>query len=171
MTKLTRHLLRTLPAALPLLMISHVAQAVMPPYYEARAALGRLEAADEQRRHASDAVVLRVKQVRLAEPDERGCPSYLPWTLDAEVVKVLRGRLKPGMVIQLQHTWERYMCPGPVREPLPILTVGQETEAFLHCTDAAVCTLAAGPMSFVGTEAFTKEWDRRKDDVQHFNRP
>lgn len=164
--KLLRRFFTGLLLAAPVLT-----HAVMPPYYEARAALERIESAHQQRTRAQHVVVLRLRQVHSAIPRALGCPTRDHWELEAEVVQVLRGELKPGALLKVEHTWEHYDCPGPVREATPELTVGQQTEAYLNCPTEGLCTLAAGAMSFVSTDAFAQEWVQRKATLSSFTKP
>lgn len=157
-------------AALTLLVASHGAWAVMPPYYEARAAMGRIDAAEQQRAQASDVVQLRVEQVQVESEERNRCPSLDRWRVKAQVLGVTRGALTPGVSVQLHYTQERYQCPGPVHEGMPTLQKTQMLDAYLNCQDA-VCELAAGGFSFQSEAQFQQGRDARQADLKRWPTP
>lgn len=145
-----------------LVVASPAGLAVMPPDAEARSALQRMENSAQQRAQASDVLLLRVLQVHSSRPQAIGCPAREMWELEAEVIQVMRGQLQQGMTVHVRHVWQHFDCPGPIREAIPALAPGMETEAFLACDERGSCTPAADAMSFMSATEFTRVWGRRK---------
>lgn len=140
--------------------------AVMPPHAEARAAVRRIEAAEKSRTQAQDIVQLKIIRLDISEKDFPGCPSLQRWDMEAQVVNVTEGKLKAGETIRLSYVWERYECPGPVRERIPILSAGMETAAYLNCQPEGLCVPAASEMSYMSSDEFAKELQKRRGYLQ-----
>lgn len=156
------------PVTLLLMALADPVLAVMPPHTEARAASRRIEEAERNRAQALDVVRLRITHLVITEEASDRCPGMQKWDMEAQVASVSRGQLQVGAVIRLQQTWERYDCPGQVREPIPSLSKDIETEAFLNCQANATCVPAAGPMSFMSRDEFANELDRRRRVAQSY---
>lgn len=156
------------PVTMLLMALADPVPAVMPPHNEARAALRRIEEAEKSRAQAPDVLRLKITRLVITEEAFDRCPSLQKWDMEAQVVSISRGQLQVGAMVHLHHTWERYDCPGPVREPIPSLSADKETEAFLNCQANAICTPAAGAMSFMPSHEFENELDRRRRVVQSY---
>lgn len=149
-------------------LFSELSLAVLPPQYESRNALGRIETAAQQRSDAPVVARLKVLKTKVKTAENNRCPSQETWKVKAEVLSVTRGPLKADQTITLNYTRTLYYCPGPIREEVPALDKGAEVEAYLAC-DGKKCEPAAGAMSFEGESDFAKERESRKAEAQHYS--
>lgn len=139
---------------------------VMPPYYEAKAALERASEYQTLRSEAPYAMEIEVTKAQVNRTTGDQCPSREDWDIEARVLSSIRGTATPGNIVRIQYTRNMYRCPGPIREEIPALAVGQRTEAYLNCQSYQLCVPAARAASFTSDSTWRTQVIERREDFE-----
>ncbi|TXH88688.1 MAG: hypothetical protein E6Q78_10020 [Rhodoferax sp.] len=147
-------------------MVGLPARAVMPPYHEALAALNRVMEFQTLRSRADHVVNLEVTNAQFSRIIGNQCPSREDWVIEAKVISIVRGEIAPGNTLRIQYTRNLYRCPGPIREEIPELKLGQRVEAYLNCQTNQNCVPAALAGSFVDEVTLQALVVKRREDYE-----
>lgn len=139
---------------------------VMPPYYEAKAALERVAEYQTLRSEAAYAMDIEVTKAQVKRTVGNQCPSQEDWDIEARVISSKRGTATPGSMVRIQYTRNVYRCPGPIREEIPVLAVGQRVEAYLNCQSDLLCVPAARAASFTDNATLRAQVVERREDFE-----
>lgn len=143
--------------------------AVMPPFFEAQAALNRIVEYKDLRLNATSVMTVDVTKTQVDRTEANQCPSIEDWEIEAIVRTSIRGEITPGSKIRIRYERSIYRCPGPIRDELPVLAVGQTLDAYLSCHADLMCVPAARAMSFADEASFQSLLAQRNEDFEKEN--